>query len=71
MKQKYKGNTKYENKLKYDVADITNKIPFSDCTFDLIICKATMGDVLTSSSPIANVRKMMEECCRVLDASCN
>jgi len=69
MKQKYQGNAKYENKLKFGVADITNKIPFDDSTFDLIICKATMDAVLTSSSPVANVRKMMEECYRVLDTS--
>ena len=65
MKDKHKNNPK----LKYIVADVTKKIPFEDNTFDLIICKATMDAILTSSSPIGNVKKMMEECYRVLDVS--
>ena len=48
MKDKHKNNPK----LKYIVANVTKKISFEDNTFDLIICKATMDAILTSSPHI-------------------
>jgi ubiquinone/menaquinone biosynthesis C-methylase UbiE len=56
-----------DNLMSFEVADVTKSLPYSDSSFDLIICKGTLDAVLSSSGSIANCRALMDECCRVLN----
>ena len=47
MKKKYDD---YSDSMEFICADITKSLPFSDESFDLIICKGTLDAILTSSS---------------------
>ena len=63
MKKKYKD---YSDSMKFICADITKGIPFSDGSFDLIICKGTFDAILTSSGSVCSAKILVSECSRVL-----
>lgn len=52
--------------LEFNCVDITKGLPYSENTFDLIICKGTLDAILCGSNASIKVKVMMEECCRVL-----
>lgn len=54
-------------KMEFLCADITEELPFEDGSFDLIMCKGTLDSVLCGCGSVANVKRMMQECCRLLD----
>jgi ubiquinone/menaquinone biosynthesis C-methylase UbiE len=62
MKAKYGGGG--TTKMEYVCADITKRLPFEPCSFDLIICKAALDVVLSGCK--ASIRTMVQESYRVL-----
>jgi ubiquinone/menaquinone biosynthesis C-methylase UbiE len=52
--------------MEFVCADVTRELPFADASFDLIICKGTLDAILSSAGSVANVKRMMHECCRLL-----
>lgn len=52
--------------MEFVCADVTKKLPFEDGSFDLVVCKGTLDAVLCSAGSIANAKRMMHECCRLL-----
>lgn len=53
-------------KMAFECADVTESLPFSDGSFDLIMCKGTLDSVLCSKGGILKTKRMMSECHRVL-----
>jgi len=56
-------------KMEFLCADITQKLPFGDESFDLIVCKGAFDAVLCSPSPVTNIRRVVAECVRLLARS--
>jgi SAM-dependent methyltransferase len=56
------------NKMEYVCADMTQELPFSDESFDLIVCKGSFDAILCSAGSVANIRFLTEECARLLTA---
>ena len=52
--------------MEFVCADISEGLPFEDCSFDLIICKGTFDAILCSSGSVANAKRLVAECSRVL-----
>jgi len=76
MKNKY-GNEFYQKvntslsssslkPMEFICSDITERLPFDDKSFDLIICKGSFDAVLCSSGSAANIRKLVQESVRLL-----
>lgn len=55
-----------QDPMEFVCADVTRQLPFADSSFDLIICKGTLDAVLSSAGSVADVKRMMHECCRLL-----
>jgi RAT1-interacting protein len=55
-----------QDPMEFVCADVTRQLPFADSSFDLIICKGTLEAVLSSAGSVADVKRMMHECCRLL-----
>lgn len=53
-------------KMKFICADVTKGLPFDDSSFDLIICKGTFDSILCSNGSVSNIKKLVDECDRVL-----
>ena len=65
-KQKREGKQSFVPKMKFICADITQKLPFADSSFDLIICKGTFDSILCSNGSVGHIRNLVAECNRVL-----
>eukprot|EP00547_Thalassionema_nitzschioides_P012103 CAMPEP_0194255602 /NCGR_PEP_ID=MMETSP0158-20130606/34803_1 /TAXON_ID=33649 /ORGANISM="Thalassionema nitzschioides, Strain L26-B" /LENGTH=285 /DNA_ID=CAMNT_0038994005 /DNA_START=140 /DNA_END=997 /DNA_ORIENTATION=+ len=55
--------------IEYMCADILEGLPFQDGVFDLIISKGSFDALLSTPGSVANVKKMNQECHRLLDES--
>ena len=58
------GDHSESQKMEFICADITDRFPFEDGSFDLIVCKASFDAVLSGSK--ANIRSLVAESNRVL-----
>jgi len=56
-------------KMSFEFADVTERLPFPESEFDMIICKATLDSILCSNGALSSVESMMKECARVLDVN--
>lgn len=63
---KMKGENLNIPPLTFACVDITHGLPYSENSFDLIICKGTLDALLCSETGTVNVKIMMKECNRVL-----
>jgi ubiquinone/menaquinone biosynthesis C-methylase UbiE len=64
-----RGNLKrFKNvqKMTFECADVTTSLPYSDESFDLILCKGTIDAILCSNGAILKTKQMMAECHRLL-----
>ncbi|KAL7465578.1 hypothetical protein ACHAXS_005899 [Conticribra weissflogii] len=55
------------NKMLFQCFDVTKPFPYTDQSYDLIVCKGTFDAILCASKRLEKVRIMMKECHRVLD----
>lgn len=56
------------NKMLFECVDITKSLPFPGESYDLIVCKGTFDAVLCAANTLEKVKKMMNECHRVLNS---
>ena len=54
-------------RMTFQCVDVSQSLPFADDTYDVIICKGTLDSVLCSIGADLKVKKMMDECQRVLN----
>ena len=52
--------------MEFVCADVAEGLPFDDESFDLVICKGTFDAILCSSGSVANAKRIVSECSRVL-----
>ena len=52
--------------MKFLCADVTDRLPFQDGSFDLILCKATFDAVLCSIGSKFQAKRLVEESVRLL-----
>lgn len=52
--------------MKFVCADITKGLPFSNQSFDLIVCKGTFDAILCGIGSVNNAKVVVGECARVL-----
>jgi len=53
--------------IQYICADILEGLPFEDGIFDLIISKGSFDSLLSAAGSVGSIRKMNQECHRLLD----
>ena len=54
-------------RMTFQCVDVCQSLPFADDTYDMIICKGTLDSILCSIGADLKVKKMMNECQRVLN----
>lgn len=60
------GSTGPVKPMEFVCADVTTGLPFEDDSFNLVVCKGALDAILCSPGSIANAKRMMHECCRLL-----
>lgn len=60
-----RGHT-YPTKMEFICADITERLPFDDYSFDLIVCKGSFDAILCSPGSKLTIVRLVKECYRLL-----